>query len=193
MSADWYDVWAERHATVFRLNAGTDVSMFNAWRELFLAAGYTPEELHAATAWLATHAPPRFPADHLKALVERINAARAVDYAPGPEEERGTCATCNGSGFVVVPHPAGIRRGEWDPVRAGCRPTYYTGSVLCRCGLGRWIGSRQGPHNSESKPRPALLTLDRYEQLNPHWREHMAEKQRELAARAKLGPAPSPA
>jgi hypothetical protein len=68
--------WAKRHCTLFGLLEPKWMAMVASWQETFDLCGWTAEELHAATTWLAAHAPPRFPSEHLPALQDRVREVR---------------------------------------------------------------------------------------------------------------------
>lgn len=68
--------WAAKHAELFGLDADKIKPTLQAWAKLFEAEGYTPEQLLAASVWIAGHRPPRFLSDHLPNLVERLKMPR---------------------------------------------------------------------------------------------------------------------
>jgi hypothetical protein len=87
-----FPAWAQRHCTVFGLFESRQMEMVASWQAVFDACGWTADELHAATTWLASHSPPRFPSEHLAALQHRLREARseesADDYAARVWAER---------------------------------------------------------------------------------------------------------
>ena len=192
----WFGEWVKHHATVFGLHAEADVMTLLSWEPLFVAAGYTSGDLHAATDWLAVNAPPKFRTEHLGAIQSRIRDTRAVAYRAEMNaggEDRGTCTLCGGTGRVVVPHVAGVRDGQWVPIdaaRGGA--SYYTMAVLCRCALGAWVLAHNEEHLRERVPGKRLVTLGEYEQRNPRWRVQREQRRREQRERAALGRPPAP-
>jgi hypothetical protein len=71
-----FNDWAERHCTVFGLLDERQMAMVASWEKIFDGCGWRAEELHAATTWLASHRPPRFPSEHLPALQTRLREQR---------------------------------------------------------------------------------------------------------------------
>jgi len=71
-----WDKWIKRHALIFGFHTDRDMQMLLEWNLLFARAGFTPEELQEATEWLALNAHPRFPADHLALLSQRVRVRR---------------------------------------------------------------------------------------------------------------------
>jgi hypothetical protein len=164
MREEW-DAWMQRHRTIFGLWSDTQVRSVVEWAEALREAGYMPAELIEASAWLASHEPPRALWDHLPALVERLKAQRQA-YSDPPEDPRGECALCGGTGRVIVPHPDSDPCGRWT-----------TMAVLCRCALGRWYGERLTSRNP--------LTLDAYEARLPDWRRRVERHEQFLRALAE--------
>lgn len=153
MSPEWQS-WVEHHAAVFALSTEVDARMLAEWCGLFEKAGWTPAELREATDWVALHCPPRFRADHLIVLQERVRRRRIDRGPPQPEGETlGTCTLCRGAGLVPVPNPIQLARDLWG-----------TQAVACGCALGRWF-AEHGNH----------LPLALYEREVPNWRTLVSE------------------
>lgn len=153
--------WGKFHGVLFGLVTDSDAKMLAEWAALFAAEGYAPDELQAASRWLALNDPPRFRTDHLLRLQDRLRQLRRQACAPPPvEDTRGTCTTCRGVGRVIVPLLLGIPTagGSLVPDDGQRR----TAAVTCSCGLGRWF-SQQGCE-------PAMMTLDQYQAIVPDWR-----------------------
>ena len=159
--------------------------MLVSWQEIATHAHWTEEELHEATTWLAANNPPRYKGEHLASITARIRERRAVECRRHDAgDDRGTCATCSGSGLVSVPDPRSIVNGEWRPIRtAASRSSYTTAAVLCHCPIGRIVGSRR-------QEKYQTMTIARYEEINPNWRDQLRARQREQQARANLRPDP---
>lgn len=173
MTAKEYQEWAAHHATVFGFR-DDDVSMIAAWYEILGVYGI--EELRSATAAIAaSQEHPAWPRNHLAAVVRQIASARARSFAgesvAARQPDRGSCDDCGGTGRVSVPHPRALEDGKWIPLvltRSGC-PVYYECAVFCHCGLGAWY--RQ--HNRNG------LTIEQYEQINPHWKSQLRARRSE--------------
>ena len=178
MSDDEFKAWCKQHAALF---GAVEAVSFLAWRRVFEAAGYTAAELAEASDWLALNRLPRWPNEHLAGITVRIKDRRAVEYRRevqvSDDGELGTCTLCGGSGRVIVPHRLGVRNASWVAIRlTRGLASHYTEAVLCRCALGRWVGSRI--FSEEQRPS----TLADYEKINPHWPEQMRARQKEMLA-----------
>ena len=94
-------------------------------------------------------------------------------------EERGTCTTCSGVGYVIVPMVAGMETlgGFKDgmPFRVVVREDgkWRTCAVTCRCGLGRHIAKNA----KEDKRMP---TLEEYERHTPDWKQIVKDHDAEI-------------
>ncbi len=168
----WTD-WVTYHATLFGLDSDRDLATLLVWRDLFEAAGYDPRELRAASDSIAlAPEPPRWRIDHLDRLQSAVRAARreaqAAERAAAGEVSWPDCHNCAGTGFAIVPHLRHVLAGVWAP-------DGQTFAVSCDCRAG------------QREQREKLITLRRYEALNQHWRDQLAErKQRDLErARAR--------
>ena len=181
MTTNQYDDWVQFHVETLgfpgdcvpREPESWAAILSNRWLPIFQEHGYTPEELMAATrALVVSTKPPAFIAQHLAGINEEVSKGRAVirPSEPRPTEDKGTCTTCQGSGFVEVPHLDSIVEGRWEPMKPYNRQMTF--AVLCSCPLGNWTANRQGERKT--------LTLTRYADLNPFWREQL-----ELRARLR--------
>ncbi len=77
--SDEFATWVKRYARLFGLTTPQQVDMLLAWvDEVFIRQGFAAAELEEATTWiLAHHSPlPRFPTEHLDALLSQLRAAR---------------------------------------------------------------------------------------------------------------------
>lgn len=190
--SEWFDRWAERHATVFGL---TDDEMHSllAWENLFVACGYAAGDLASATDLIASQpsrigaaagrgAHPGKVALHLGAIHAACREVKAVAYrrqTDDHERDRGVCVTCGGTGQVVVPHLSGVVQGQWRPVKvARGMATYYTQAVACVCPLGRWV-------NGHKPAEKSLPSLEWYDGKNPSWKVQLARRDRELSERSR--------
>lgn len=179
MSDDWFTDWAVHHAIAFSMHAGQHAETIASWRDGFLAGGYTPEELYAATTHMIAYRCPAKPWDHLQEIqafvqARRAQARRAQSNTPSNGKDRGRCEKCCDSGWVIVPHPAFVRNGEWTPHSNG----FPTAAVTCSCHAG--VRTRTpGADNSKALP----MSLAEFEQICPSWREWL-DWQREATAQA---------
>lgn len=170
MTKDEYASWATDHAKSFGLSADADLSMLFSWFDAFSAAGFIVSDLRHATRTMIAKSPPQFRSDHLRliqanaTILARQRATKAKD-----SEASGwsACSLCIGSGWVIVPHRQSLANGLM--VRG------LTMGVACLC--------QKGLATSQSDKAP--LTLQRYEKLNPAWREQLETWDRGLAEMAK--------
>ena len=179
---DGFSEWARRHCTVFGLLDPRQVGMVASWQALFDAAGYTAAELNEATSWLATHAPPEFPSQHLGAVQQRVRSQRATEIKRREDDpDHGSCPLCAGGGLVVVPDVRGVVGGRWVGIKGGSRgATFPTHAALCKCSRGRFLNCTNGRGER-------LIDLATYEAVNPSWPAQMARRDKELAEEARLG------
>lgn len=181
-----FAAWAEKHCTVFGMFDPKHVQMVASWQPLFDAAGYASADLDEATQWLALHAPPKFPNEHLDAIRRRLMETRAVKRRGGQEDaDRGDCGLCGGAGRVIVPHRGGVENGQWKPQAGSARPHHYTEAVACHCSRGRF-GNWTAPDRTGRAKVVTMLTLAEYERINPLWRRQMAARDREFAELGRL-------
>lgn len=186
MPVPWFIAWCKHHAKTFALADEAFLATLASWEDVFVTAGYSADELHAATQGLAMSGRTLARWDHLAAITARIRAARAVEYASGEAKaaqdgpSASTCTLCDGTGYVIVPHPLGVALGEWVPINTTRNGgSYYTAAVSCSCALGRWKQDRL-------EPKERSMSLSRYAALNPRWQVQLAQHAAELAERAKL-------
>jgi hypothetical protein len=190
----WFVQWVRKHASVFGLNDAKELKTLLSWLELFLAAGYSRDDLDAATTWMASRLDllagdkTRFlgkMGQHLALIQGFIRQQRSVAYRDAEERNRdgelGTCVRCSGAGALVVPHLQGVRKGEWVPISTATgHPYFYTMAILCPCPLGRW----RGENVADPERRP--MTLAAYEAHNPRWMVQMERRREELNRQAAL-------
>jgi len=192
---DHYAVWVARHCRVFGFGQ-EEMKTVLAWKERFMAAGYTADDLTGATDYLITH-PECLNIDlryqgkmtvHLSAIQARIHDARAVvNQRAFPGEDRGQCTRCQGGGLVIVPHLGGIVDGEWERQKiARGGPSYYRMAVVCNCALGNWMAKEgKTEHRRRDGTVIRMMALNDYARVNPRWEIQMAgrlARQSELAA-----------
>ena len=162
-----WNVWIERHATLFVLRKDADLASLAAWAKRFAAAGMTPEELLDASEWLALH-PPAFLSQHLAALISVVNdrrfrqknanAAQARREAE-PEPIAGDCSLCAGTGLVQ-----GL---TWTKRNRAGRPVLAC--ISCRCEAGVTL------HRRRLEAGYPLRSLDEHEVWAPDWRTRKPE------------------
>lgn len=167
----WND-WIAQHASIFGQHDERDLAHLGHLAGIFAEAGWTPEELLAASRWVALHDPPKFRDAMLRALQERVRQVRQQGAAretaqPTFEDD---CRLCGNTGWVPVPCPQARKKGG-----------YLEYLACCICPLGRWR-SQQG----DQRPR-----LELWRDRMPDWREfrdaHHRQKAAELAAVAQAG------
>lgn len=163
MTNDDYRRWAADHCRTFGLFDARELEMILSWFDAFDGAGFVAADLyHASHAMQHPGPAPQFRSDHLRLIqahAGRAAGARAktaeLSEATGPS----SCSACAGSGWVVVPHPAGLAEGRI--VRG------LTMAVACRCHRG------QAAAQTDRKPQ----TLEGYEVWNPDWRNQLGRWQ----------------
>jgi hypothetical protein len=167
VTTEEYGEWADQHAKAFGLTFDGELAALGCWYDSLRV--FTPAELHAATAsMLASGETFRRVSDHLPAVIVRVRGARREqareeDTAAAIDPDLGSCDLCGSSGHVGVPLVR-VLVGEVKIMAD------YETVVVCRCAKGRWVQDRQ---NGMS---PRQMTLDQYQQLNPDWRDQMAER-----------------
>ncbi len=196
----WFEAWARAYAIVFGLSPD-ELAVVFGWEDFFIASGFVAEDLDEATrvlsqdpgAMVRRAGEAKFLGKcpiHLAAIQSFMRDRRAVSYEREVEtyEDRyGACPHCGGSGRVVVPLLAGVRDGEWVPLRvARGSATWYTAAVACSCRLGEWLNQRLAD-SSGKKQRQPLMTLGSYESKNPRWRIQMAARIRAQTAKVRIG------
>jgi hypothetical protein len=157
-----WKAWAQDHVRLFGLKAlpGAAETLME-WADLFARLGYSAAEMREASEFVALD-PPRYYAEQLGALQERVRGQRARDVeARRVGADRGTCELCGNTGRVVVP-------GEGLPTKIEglCLPPLSTTAVLCRCYVGLAFAQRN---------KAGQLTLAVYERHYPGWRAGMVE------------------
>lgn len=169
---NWQD-WVETHSRIFGLQSEADISMLVEWTHLFSSAGFSPEELDAASRWVAINAPPKFRTDHLQALLLRARAVRARELTNGSTEDSApSCGLCGGSGMVSVPNPKAIARGRFTLC-----------SVLCSCPKANQLRfAREARAARDDVELVRQQTIDQYEDEVPNWRAIMEQHRQELLA-----------
>lgn len=185
---DGFSQWARRHCVIFGLTEPKHMEMVTSWQDLFQAAGYCAVDLNDATDWLANNAPPRFASEHLGALTRRMREVRSVRAIRDDDREVALCVKCGGPGRLSVPLLRSIRQGEWRPYDAGAGPVYYTEAVACDCERGRlrdWSITDRATGN-----RVPMMTIADYELANPHYRQQLIGRHRELVERSRVTSGP---
>jgi hypothetical protein len=154
--------WSVYHGDIFALTTKEDARMLLVWCELFLAEGYTPEELTEASKWLAMNDPPQFRSEHLAGLTGRVREQRRQTELRSPtidERDHGKCELCAGCGFVSVPGAGCLTAG-------GSRIPYnstQTVAVFCSCAVG--CAKLRG--YTGNTPQRSLAD---YQREFPHWK-----------------------
>ena len=157
-----WDVWMQRHATIFGLTSDQDAGMLVEWARLFDSVGFSPEEMAQATDWLALNAPPKYRTEHLAALQSRVRTARAEQQKRDqPEQPAKGCRLCDESGRVIVPSRVALRQGQVGGTEA----------VFCGCRLGMWFREQARDYLRERQRPGEPTTLVAYEQDVPDWPE----------------------
>jgi hypothetical protein len=173
LSADDYAAWSQHHAALFGMHSRADAAMFSAWHAEFAACGYSRDELDEATRHCAREsACTRW--DMLQTIHRAIRDDRNRRAAISRRQtsaagDRGVCDLCHDAAWVVVPHLAFVRDGEWIQHGAS-RPTM---AVTCRCHRGIVA------HNTAAATCAKLglgtpISIERYEMLIDFWRDLIA-------------------
>jgi hypothetical protein len=176
--------WSTKHSHIFGMMSELDMTMLSSWRDVFHTAGYSADELAAATMELASD-PPRWRVDHLTRIhtfirAERFRTRLAMEKMEEERYRAVACQLCGGCGYAEVPHLSCVYDSRW---REGPR---YTMSVCCRCEIGR----RKNEVIINNPRQPAIdqrrrMGLGEYSLHLPNWEELLREKKDELAARAR--------
>ena len=158
--------------------------MLLSWFEVF--KNHDRIELAAATDEMSKRSgeTPKLK-DHRGILLGLIRDWQAVTYSRSlqAEKTRGTCTTCSGTGWVVVPSLSGMRYGKWLPLKVARGGShYYTVAVLCNCHVGDMKSQRI--KTTDRRPDPPLR-LEQYAVKNPNWRQQLAEHSRQLSAEGR--------
>jgi hypothetical protein len=196
MTTEEFQAWAGEHCRVFGLSVEESGTVLS-WEPYFVASGFHKDDLADTTAHFA-----KIPGElarlgkpakylgktsvHLAAIeayIREQTARRLGEESSRFAAEHGTCLVCYGTGFVSVPHLAGISNGRWVGAKAGgLAPQFYTQAVACSCALGRWKADKQGQRRGGEVRR--IMTLEAYEHQNPDWKRQLAA--REEAQREKV-------
>lgn len=154
--------WAQKHAAIYGHNSSTWVETYTIWQSLWIAEGYTQEDLAEAVVLVSRRkAIPNFVSQHFSAMVEELREAKVgkMTKAIAPDDTRGVCLYCGDTGHIIVPHRISMVGGRWTrntPPHQG-----YTMAVICdRC--------RIGTHRKLRGQR-----LGEYETQFPDWRDEM--------------------
>lgn len=193
--------WAQHHSEVFGLT-NEEFNTVLSWERYFVANGFHHHDLEEATRVLAADPPfmVRMAGEakylgkttvHLAALEKFMRDGMARTFQRQAEtyaSEHGDCTVCSGTGRVVVPHHASIKRGQWAPIRVGKLPPYFaTCAVMCSCALGKWMADKQGgPIRGTNRKTPRALSLELYENLNPDWHRQLAARDEAMRQRQRL-------
>lgn len=119
-----------------------------------------------ATRLVASGRVPKWPDEHLRAIVAELDALRAEDAAKRrPVRDQSECVLCGGTGLVIVPHPCCVWRGQIRPYYSPRTKTRYRSvipvSVLCCCPAGDRAKQANRKY-AEERNRSALMTIDSY-------------------------------
>lgn len=190
-SNDEWGEWVDFYGGCFGWLSDADLRMFDAWRRVFAASGYTMAELRDAAKALAAN-PPKWRSDHLARIHQHVRESRFAAQVAREREareanEKKPCELCGDTGLVVVPHSRAVVNGEW-------RAPFYTMGVACECGAGFSVRSPMirrydawVENNRKGKMPPVIARLQDYERENPFWREQVRQKaeaqKAEVAAR----------
>ena len=155
--------WAQKHAAQFGNRSADWVETYKVWHQLWIAEGYTHEEmLGAVTAVARRRTHPQWVTQHFSAMAEELRDERIRQMKrllSQKEDTRGVCCTCRDTGQIVVPHRISMVNGQWTrniPPHHG-----YTMAVICdKC--------RIGVHRKFRGQR-----LTEYETQFPDWRDEM--------------------
>lgn len=136
---DPYEAWIIEFCA--RLNAATDGALATALlanRDVIEGAGTTRAELDEAGRRIVASGKSLFPREYVPVLLQELRKLRveAAEQRQAAVPTGGDCWACGGSGWVTVPHPACIVRGElrsYPGMRGVC-----TTAVTCDdCAAGR--------------------------------------------------------
>lgn len=180
---DWYAAWCDRYIHTFGLASTPHEGQSSsrtllAWRN---ALWGTEAELYAALDWLVSH-PEIFSSrssmagkwvTHLAALQTALRQIRAIEQRQTEDQDDdglGTCTRCGGTGRVIVPHLSCVQCGRWVPrvIVSSGEACYYTCAVWCACPL--------GCYHEQRCQEPPMMRIERYQSLNPRWRDQLQER-----------------
>ena len=199
-----YDAWLADHISAFGLPAEA-AATFLQWQPAFSI--YTTEELRSATKALILNrkldsdGKPvlRWAENHRIAIQEAIDRIRLERSCPaiGAPATVTNCPLCSQSGFVEVPHPLLTTDGKQLNPRLELRvynvnyegkPVFKMMHVVCNCSTGFRIAQTQRAAYLGGTLRSVQMTLDRYQQAYPNWREILAEIEATRTAPADAKP-----
>lgn len=174
MTDDEYAQWIEFHGKLFWMNTPEDMQLFVAWR--LSLSGFSLFELRSASRWIAEEHGAKFRTEHLTLLRRRLaeqreQVRRRAEQNADPNSGSTVCATCMGTGTVIVPDWRYVREGEWKFV-GHSKPTT---AVLCGCHRGESMALRMDDYLREKKSGFAPR-LGSYAQRVPDWRELLSEE-----------------
>lgn len=181
---EWYDLWVAEYLDAFGITAPTSTTwaatMTRNWWPAFAGAGYRREDFAGVVGRVILYTPtPRWLNEHLDAIKRAVSEHRQANRpaAESPTFEAPVCPDCDNTAWVIVPHPADVKDGEWKPERLNGRgdPVFRTASVVCT-GCGPGLKLRNAAYEDEKLKKKPPMTIDRYERVNPAWREHLAER-----------------
>lgn len=187
MSDKEWKGWVSHHLVLFRWTAEEDLAMMELWRPSLERKNVTAPELWKASEHLAV-SPPKWRADHLHGILEYIQAERSRKLSLDQQSERQaaevsySCEGCKGDGLLYdMPRPDNIRDGQWVGD--------VTCVVACWCAMGKKKEARseqivENYREAGKRTTGPWYHFERYEQLNPHWRQQKEQRvieKRELA------------
>lgn len=185
MTEDDYIDWVQHHRTLFQMKSADDIPMFQLWMPCLIE--FTLDEMRDASLAIATDVETagRYRTEHLgllkqKVMSKRFERTKAEFAALDDQRDAAMCSVCNGCGNVGVPHPNFIRDGVW------VHP-YYTLAVGCDCNRGSVWFNAIGAATRERNEKPGVRKIDvmdlrTYEAIQPHWRDLVAERNRQRKA-----------
>lgn len=170
MDDHWWDRWVVYHLTLFgRQTQAEALATMSLWRKVFVPAGYSEEEMKAASHEVALNGKKiAFLNEHLEEVRRALHSIRSQGREPEPKrnEEGPPCVDCFNSGTVSVPHIRSMVDGRWVKIVGNM---FYEMVVRCRCLAGQ-RAYRRGCR---------IMTLDDYEEECPHWRTEWSQRWRE--------------
>ena len=123
-----------------------------------------------ATRFVVSGRIPKWPDEHLRGIGAELDALRAEDAAKRrrPARDPEVCTLCRGTGYVSVPHPCCIWKGEirpyYNPRTKVRKRAVLTVAVLCCCSAGE-AAKQANRKYAEERHRPPLRTIESYTRL----------------------------
>ena len=162
--------WHEWFSALYGAGGWMDASVAVWIQDVLIPGGTTPEEMKAVALAVARSGAPPKPHEILSAMLAELKRVRAAAILARDEQARfgggqvgpDGCATCDGSGWAIVPHCP-------QPERALEKGFLATCAVTCSCHHGR----RMTATNQRGE---GAMSLAAYEVQNPRWREQMARE-----------------